>query len=84
MSHWRQKSQQVIQAVIDQNHGLELTELRKKISAAYPFGEREYHPYKIWLDQVNVQLGTKKLKPQRVEVREVKVPIEMPLFDGVD
>jgi len=27
--------------------------LYKKISEAYPFGERKYHPYKIWLDEVH-------------------------------
>ena len=27
-------------------------ELLKRISAAYPFGERAMHPYKIWLDEV--------------------------------
>lgn len=27
------------------------SDLIKAIDAAYPFGERKYHPYKIWLDE---------------------------------
>lgn len=30
-----------------------IAELRKRLSAAYPFGERKHWPYKVWLDQVN-------------------------------
>lgn len=25
---------------------------RKEIKDAYPFGQRKYHPYKVWLEQV--------------------------------
>jgi hypothetical protein len=30
-----------------------IEELRKRLSAAYPFGERKYWPYKVWLSEVN-------------------------------
>ena len=39
--------------VVRDNPGLPEAELRKKISDAYPFGERAYHPYAIWLSAVN-------------------------------
>jgi uncharacterized protein (TIGR02996 family) len=32
-------------------------EQRKAVSAVYPFGERRYHPYKIWLSEVKRRLG---------------------------
>ena len=32
---------------------------RKELKDAYPFGPRQYHPYKIWLDEIGRQLGTK-------------------------
>jgi uncharacterized protein (TIGR02996 family) len=35
-------------------------EQRKAVSAAYPFGERKYHPYKIWLSEVKRRLGPSK------------------------
>ena len=37
-------------------------EIRKALIAAYPFGEMSYHPYKIWLDEIKVQMGEKKPK----------------------
>ena len=32
-------------------------EQRKAVSAAYPFGERRFHPYKVWLSEVKRRLG---------------------------
>lgn len=55
-SPWRVKSAQVIYKIIKENSGITIKELRKKISKAYPFGERKYHPYKIWLDEVRIAL----------------------------
>ena len=52
-SSWRIKSAQVIYKIIKENPGVTIKELHKKISEAYPFGERKYHPYKIWLDEVH-------------------------------
>lgn len=57
MATWRDRAATVISDVIRKNPGMEQKELRKLISAAYPFGERKYHPYKIWCDEVNRQLG---------------------------
>lgn len=57
MATWRNQAASVISDVIRQNPNMEQKKLRKLISAAYPFGERKYHPYKIWRDEVNRQLG---------------------------
>lgn len=57
MSTWRSQAATVIFDVIRQNPGMEPKKLRKLISAAYPFGERKYYPYKIWCDEVKRQLG---------------------------
>ena len=67
MSSWRNKARTVISTVIRDNPNLSLEELKKKISDAYPFGMRAYHPYQIWLDEVKDQLGTKKHKPTTIE-----------------
>jgi len=56
---WRDSCKPIIARVIKENEGKSEKEIRKAISDAYPFGERKYHPYKIWLDEVKVQLGTK-------------------------
>ncbi len=58
-TRWRTIARRVIQQVMAEHPGLEKATLRKVISAAYPFGERRYFPYKTWLDEVKVQLGEK-------------------------
>jgi hypothetical protein len=52
-SRWRQTANKVIARVVKENPDLPEAELRNKISDAYPFGERAYHPYTIWLSAVN-------------------------------
>jgi hypothetical protein len=64
VSHWRQIARETIKGVIDCTPADDPKVLRRAISAAYPFGPREMHPYKIWLDEVARQLGTKKHKPK--------------------
>lgn len=31
--------------------------LNKALRDAYPFGERAYHPYKVWLSEIKNQCG---------------------------
>ncbi len=66
-SSWRAKAQPIIARVIKENQHLlwDAEKLRKLINKEYPFGVRKYYPHKIWLDEVNTQLGTKK-KPAAV------------------
>jgi len=54
-SRWRQTANKVIARVVKENPDLPEAELRNKISDAYPFGERAYYPYTIWLSAVNQQ-----------------------------
>jgi len=61
MGRWRDASDEVIMAVIRENPDLNGKELRKKISKAYPFGERAMWPYKVWLSAVKFHLGDKGL-----------------------
>lgn len=56
-SRWRLAARPIIQKIILDNKGKPENEIRKLISAAYPFNERKYHPYKVWLNEVNRQLG---------------------------
>lgn len=55
-SRWREHSRLVIERVIA-THGTDDPEaLRKAISAAYPFGQRRYYPYRIWLQEVHAAM----------------------------
>jgi len=56
-SSWRDIAAPIIRQVLAL--GLETKAQRKALHAAYPFGERKYHPYKIWLDEISRQTGRK-------------------------
>lgn len=52
MSFWREQAR----LAIEEAHkalaeDCSFADRKKAIAAAYPFGPREYHPYKIWLSE---------------------------------
>ena len=51
-SKWRVISAEIIYKILKANPGKTDKEIKAIISEAYPFGERKYHPYKIWLNEV--------------------------------
>lgn len=62
-SHWRAQAAEVISEVLDMCGPLNTPEdekaARARLREAYPFGEKKYHPYKIWLDEIARQMGKK-------------------------
>ncbi len=58
-SYWRSLASPIIKKIIESNKGKTNKELKFLISKEYPFGGRENHPYKIWLDEIKRQLGEK-------------------------
>lgn len=44
-------------------------QIKKALSAAYPFCERKYHPYKIWLDCVRKALRLPSKKQLEIQKR---------------
>jgi len=62
-SHWRSTAAEVIAEVLDQCGPLLTPEdekaCRARLREAYPFGEKKYHPYKVWLDEIARQMGKK-------------------------
>lgn len=52
-SHWRETANRVIRQVVEANPNATNDQLRQLAGQAYPFGPRKYHPYKIWLDELN-------------------------------
>lgn len=78
-SRWRSYAAQVISSVIGKRNPRrmnadELKALRKEISAAYCYGARKYHPYKIWCSEVRNQLG--------VQDEGAKIPAGEGLFNA--
>ena len=67
MASWRDKFRPLIGRVIEEVGTGDMKVLRKALREAFPVPPRQYHPYKIWLDEINVQLGTKKKKMSKAE-----------------
>jgi hypothetical protein len=61
-SSWRDHARPIIAQVLRETQGMGEKAIRKALLEAYPFHQRKYHPYKIWLDEIALQRGTKKRK----------------------
>ena len=61
-SRWRNKAAPIIARVLVQTKGQGEDAIAKALYDAYPFGERRYHPYKVWLDEIRKQRGGKSKK----------------------
>ncbi len=57
---WRDAARPIIYRVLQANADKTEKEKRAALREAYPFGERAYHPYKIWLNEIQVQLFKRK------------------------
>jgi hypothetical protein len=69
-SRWRRYAAPIIARVLKETEGQEERVIRRALRAAYPFGERAMHPYKVWLDEI---------KKQR---RRLRTPAECPPVAG--
>lgn len=55
MSSWRENTNYhlaVVFAELKREGITDADEINRRIYEAYPFGERNYFPYKVWLEQV--------------------------------
>jgi hypothetical protein len=69
---WRDSARPVIAAVLRAMEGKPEKEIRAALKAAYPFGMRKYHPYKVWLDEIKKQRGAvAKPHPDQILISEV-------------
>jgi len=59
-SRWRQHAAPIIARVLEETKGKPDKEIRAALRAAYPFGPRQYHPYRIWCDEIRVQTGRRR------------------------
>lgn len=68
MSTWRDKFRPQIAATINRLGDDDMPRLRAALRALWDeldMGPRQYHPYKIFCDEIKAQLGTKKIKEDR-------------------
>lgn len=66
-SRWRNHAAPIIARVLEETKGKSEKEIRAALRDAYPFGERRYHPYKIWLSEVKRQR-----KSPRVFIKDMR------------
>jgi hypothetical protein len=66
---WRDNCQPIIACVLAATKGQPEAEIKAALKAAYPFGPRQYHPYKIWLDEIRRQRGLKEPLGTRARFR---------------
>lgn len=59
---WRDISRPIIADVIGRVGRDDPKKLKKALFEAYPFRERRFWPYKVWLDEIKIQLHGKKSK----------------------
>ncbi len=57
---WRDHCRPIIARVLAEYSGKSVREVRAALKAAYPYGIREHHPYKIWIDEIARQMGRKR------------------------
>lgn len=62
---WRDRCAPIIEKVLKETKGQGEAEVKKALFDAYPFGMRQYHPYKIWLSEIRRQRGIKS-KPKKI------------------
>ena len=59
---WREKYRPKIKAIIKSVGTHDKKRLKQALFSAWEDGPRDYHPYKIWLDEIRQQLGLKIVK----------------------
>lgn len=67
-SMWRTKARELVAEVLQQTKGDDDGAVRRALREAYPFGNRRYWPYKVWLDEIHRQRQIGKHAPRQPEV----------------
>ena len=78
--YWRDKASPVIEKVLRENEGKTIKEIRKELAKAYPFGQKKYWPYKVWLDEIRSQLGLKPPRPIKFGKLNINDPRQQKMF----
>ena len=78
ISNWRRIAAPIIAKVLAETAGQQDAEIRAALRTAYPFGVRRHHPYKIWLDEIRIQTGRRKIGScvRRLQGRPSQAPDE--------
>jgi hypothetical protein len=75
MESWRERARPIILKVLADNDDKTFTEISAALRQAYPFGNTDHWPYKIWCRERKYQLDLRELR-KRIEKKKEK-PIEI-------
>ena len=73
-SFWRRHAAPIVAEVLARTEGKPEAEVRAALRAAYPFGQRRFHPYKVWLDEIRIQTGRRRID-SRVRLLQGRPPL---------
>jgi hypothetical protein len=75
-SHWRRLAAPIIARVLAESREKPEAEVRAALRRAYLFGPREHHPYRVWLDEVRIQTGLRRItaRVRRLQGRPPQPP----------
>ncbi|MBZ9712215.1 hypothetical protein [Deinococcus multiflagellatus] len=78
-SYWKRRAGRVIWPLVQagQKAGTPAKEILRQIDQAYPFGTREHHPYKMWLE-----VRKEAIKALGLETKSTQPRLIGPLFGG--
>ena len=62
---WRDHCAPIIAKVIDDVGIEDMKALRKALREAYPYGEKKWRPYKVWLSEINEQIHFRSHTPAK-------------------
>lgn len=65
MRSWRDVARPIIDRILRETKGEDEKTIKQALFDAYPFGERRFHPYKVWLDEIRRQRGLKRTRTHR-------------------
>lgn len=80
MKSWRDHCRPIIARVIAEVGTTDEKKLRDALRAAYPYGVRQYYPYKTWCHEIRVQLGKTKMRSREQEKSRQPCPGQQELF----
>jgi len=72
---WRDIARPIIARVLAENEGKTEQEKRKALKDAYPFGARQWHPYKIWLSEIKVQTKQKRFGQKKENMKAEAIQV---------
>ena len=53
---WREIARPIVRRVIEEHRGEPPEKIKRALRDAYPFGTRNYYPYRVWLEEVRREL----------------------------